>query len=256
MTGGSGGDAGAASADPATAAWFAPPPGRGGPQVIPRPSAAKPGGPPPWASLASEARRPTVDAIRAALSAVGAPEPSIVEARGQRAGSAVLAPLYEHDGEAWIVLTRRTMELRSHSGQVSFPGGRREPGETLLEAALREADEEIGLDPATVEVIGELDHLATISSGSAIVPYVGVLPGRPERLHRNASEVERILHVPLAELCDPAVFRCEIWPIPREHPIFFFELAGDTLWGATAAMVRQLLGLATGTLGRGDLAHF
>jgi 8-oxo-dGTP pyrophosphatase MutT (NUDIX family) len=180
----------------------------------------------------------------------------MVEADGSGAGSAVLAPLYEHEGQTWVILTRRTMELRSHKGQVSFPGGRQEAGESLIEAALREADEEIGLDPSSVEIVGELDHLATISSGSAIVPYVGVLPGRPEHLRANPGEVERILHVPLAELCDPSIFRCEIWRIPRDHPIFFFELVGDTVWGATAAMLRQLLGMATGTLGRGDLAHF
>ncbi len=180
----------------------------------------------------------------------------MVERRGAPAGSAVLAPLYEHDGRAWTILTRRTMELRSHSGQVSFPGGRQEPGESLVSAALREADEEIGLDPSTVEIVGELDHLATISSGSAIVPYVGVLSGKPEHLHGNPSEVERILHVPLDELCEPDFYRCEIWPMPRDHPVFFFELVGDTVWGATAAMLRQLIGMATGTLGRGDLAHW
>ena len=73
---------------------------------------------------------------------------------------------------------------------------------------------------------------------------------------RLDAEVERIVHVTLAELCDPAVFRGEIWSIPHDHPIFFFELVGDTVWGATAAMLRQLLGMATGVLGRGDLAHF
>src|SRR5690606_19613232 len=127
--------------------------------------------------------------------------------------------------------------------------GRVEPGESPVDGARREAEEEIGLDPATIEVIGELDHLATVSSESFIIPYVGVLPGRPETVP-SPVEVEAVLHVPLAELLDPAIFREEIWTFPdgSDRPIMFFELVGDTVWGATAALLRQLLGLVTGTL--------
>jgi 8-oxo-dGTP pyrophosphatase MutT (NUDIX family) len=184
--------------------------------------------------------------------------PSIRELTGVTTrAAAVLAPLYdEEDGGATVVLTRRTWTLRSHRGEVSFPGGRAEPGESPRQAATREAQEEIDLDPASVEVIGELDHLATVTSGSFIVPLVGALPGRPVT-RANPAEVDAILHVPLAELLDPAVYREEVWTFPDgdDRCIYFFELVGDTLWGATAAMLRQLLGMATGTLGRGDLGH-
>ena len=112
------------------------------------------------------------------------------------------------------------------------------------------------LDPATIEHIGELDHLATITSHSFIVPYVGALPGRP-RTTANPHEVSAVLHVPVAELLDPAIFREETWTFPwaEDRPIFFFELVGDTVWGATGAMLRQLLGLVTGTVARGELDH-
>jgi 8-oxo-dGTP pyrophosphatase MutT (NUDIX family) len=168
----------------------------------------------------------------------------------------VLVPLYDDGGEAVVVLTRRTWGLRTHQGEVSFPGGRVEPGESSVDGARRETQEEIGLDPASVEVVGELDHLATVSSWSFIVPYVGVLPGRPDT-RPSPHEVEAVLHVPLSELLDPEIFREERWTFPGgdERPIAFFELVGDTVWGATAAMLRQLLGMVTGTLGRGDLGH-
>jgi 8-oxo-dGTP pyrophosphatase MutT (NUDIX family) len=167
----------------------------------------------------------------------------------------VLAPLYEAEGATWVVLTRRAWSLRVHRGEVSFPGGRQEEGESLVDTARREACEEVGLDPAIVEVIGELDHLTTLTSSSFIVPYVGVLAGRPQ-LTASASEVEEVLHVRLDELTAPGTFREEQWPLwGADRPIHFFEIDGDTIWGATAAMLRQLLGMATGTVGRGEMGH-
>jgi 8-oxo-dGTP pyrophosphatase MutT (NUDIX family) len=233
------------------------PPGRGGVQRIPRPFGTRAGGPPPWAALSPEARHPTVADVRSALARQGPPQRSIREAQGVTTRpAAVLAPLYDGPDGAVVVLTRRTWTLRSHQGEVSFPGGRSEPGETPEQAARREAWEEVAIDPAAVEVIGELDHLGTVTSGSFIVPLVGALPGRPDCV-ANPAEVDAILHVPLAELLDPAIYREERWRFPdgREREIYFFELVGDTLWGATAAMMRQLLGMVTGTLGRGDLGH-
>jgi 8-oxo-dGTP pyrophosphatase MutT (NUDIX family) len=171
--------------------------------------------------------------------------------------AAVLAPLYEDAGELFVVLTRRTWNLRSHQGEVSFPGGRHDDTDPdLWETALRESREEIALDTSLVERIGELDHLATVTSRSFIVPYVGALPGRPQTT-ANPGEVSAVLHVSVAELLDPGIFREERWTFPGgwDRPIFFFEIVGDTVWGATGAMLRQLLGIVTGTLGRGQLEH-
>jgi 8-oxo-dGTP pyrophosphatase MutT (NUDIX family) len=192
--------------------------------------------------------------LRATFAAAGPPVRSSRQGQVAR-GSAVLAAIYEHDGEAHVVLTRRAAALRVHGGEVSFPGGGQDPGEALADTARREANEEIALDPGSVELIGELDHLTTMTSNSFIVPYVGLLPGRPA-LTPSPAEVDAVLLVPLAELLAPHVFREERWHLfGSERSIYFFELHGDTVWGATAAMVRQLLGLATGTVGRGELHH-
>lgn len=219
---------------------------RGGAQFIPRPAAAHPGRPAPWAALEPAERVVTLDRVRAALDRAGSPRRSPLEGTGVRA-SAVLAPLYESRGQVFVVLTRRAQHLRSHRGEVSFPGGGQEGDEDLLTTALREAHEEVALDRGSVEIIGELDHLETVTSRSYIVPYVGVLPGRPD-LEANPHEVELILHVALDDLLADGVFREERWGLPPlDRPLMFFEIVGDTIWGATAAMLRDLLALATRT---------
>jgi 8-oxo-dGTP pyrophosphatase MutT (NUDIX family) len=242
---------------------FPPPPtplpaGRGGAQVIPRPLNATAGRPAPWAGLRASERRPSLDAVRRTFDRIGPAVPSERESLPaiDRA-AAVLAPLYEDGGELHVLLTRRTWGMRSHSGEVSFPGGRQDDGEDLWSTALREAHEEVALEPGSVDRVGELDHLATITSRSFIVPYVGALPAGQPATTANPAEVDAVLHVPVAELLDPALFREERWTFPdgNERGIFFFELVGDTVWGATGAMLRQLLGLLTGTVARGQLEH-
>ena len=162
--------------------------------------------------------------------------------------SAVLAALYDDaDGRATVVLTRRAQHLRSHRGEVSFPGGGHEDVDVDGWAtALRESWEEVRLDPALPTRIGVLDHLRTVSGHSYIEPFVAALPARPD-LVADPGEVERILHVPLAELLAPGVFREEHWGLPSfKRPIWFFEIEGDTIWGATASMLRNLLLLVLG----------
>lgn len=227
---------------------------RGGPQQIPRPPRVTLGDPAPWADLGPGELDLDTSSIRKAFEVTGPAQASPRMAAMQR-GAAVLAPLYEADDGLRVVLTRRSAALRSHSGEVSFPGGRQDAGEELVQTALRESQEEIDLDPRSVDVVGELDHLSTFGSNSFIIPYVGLLDGEPT-LRANPSEVAAVLTVPLSELLDPEVYREERWDLfGAERPIFFFELYGDTVWGATAAMLRQLLGIVTGTVDRGDLRH-
>lgn len=160
------------------------------------------------------------------------------------APAAVLVALFEEAGEARVVLTRRSTRLRSHTGEVAFPGGRLEEGEEPLVGALREAAEEIGLDPTSVEVLGQLSPLATVSGGVTVTPFVGALPGRPV-LRPNPLEVAAAFDVALSELLADAVYRQERWDLPGmpDRDMHFFELAHDTVWGATARVLHQLLEL-------------
>ena len=156
-----------------------------------------------------------------------------------------------HDGPAGpeLLFTRRTMSMRSHRGEISFPGGRIDPGETAVDAALREAFEEVALDPSLVTVHGELDHLSTVVSHSYIIPVVGTIASAPA-LTPHDREVDRILWVTLAELARPDTFREEWWGTPPlDRRVFFFELDDETIWGATGRMVYQLLRIAHGVHG-------
>ena len=233
---------------------------RGGPQEIPRPPSARPGRPAPWAGASSDLLTPSLADVKAAL-ADAAPARPVEQRLDDTRAAAVLAALYDEERQeeragvaplAHVVLTRRAQHLRSHRGEVSFPGGAQEPGEDFWTTAVREAFEEVALDPTLPTPIGELDHLRTVTSQSFIVPLVAELPSRPV-LVSHPGEVEQILHVSLAELLLPEVFHEEIWTIGgQQRPIFFFDIVGDTIWGATAAMLRNLLAIVTGTFDPGD----
>lgn len=163
--------------------------------------------------------------------------------------SAVLVTILDGPDGAEVLLTRRSEALRSHRGEISFPGGRVDAGETFEEAALREAHEEVALDPSVVQVHGLLDPISTMVTRSFIVPVVGTLDRQPV-LHPAEHEVERIMWVPLAELTRADTFREEVWGFERERrPIFFFELDDETIWGATARILHQLLRVALGIEG-------
>jgi mutator protein MutT len=168
--------------------------------------------------------------------------------------SAVLVAIEDGPAGAEVLLTRRSQALTSHRGEISFPGGRVDAGETFEQAALREAHEEVALEPSTIELHGRLDPISTMVTRSFIVPVVGTLGSRPS-LHPAEDEVERILWVPLAELTRSDTFREEVWNFNDEpRPMFFFELDDETIWGATARVLHQLLRVALGIEGPEPLA--
>ena len=215
---------------------------RGGPQRIPRPDNWTAGNPAPWLH-ATDVDLDTLErrllTRTSGYQLTGAPPP--------KRHSAVLIALYS-DPEPTVVLTRRTQQMRAHSGEVSFPGGGQDPGESLWDTACREAREEIQLDTTLARRIGELDHLTTVSSQARIVPYVARL-SQPPSMTANPDEVDEILLVSLSELLLPEVYREERWQWPgsnQQRPIYFFDLFGDTVWGATANLLRQLLVTALG----------
>jgi 8-oxo-dGTP pyrophosphatase MutT (NUDIX family) len=217
---------------------------RGGAQIIPRPPSWQLGEPAPW--LAGPATATIdLDHLATTIAERGPGRPMPVEFPGGRQ-SAVLIALFPGERGAEVVLTRRSQTLNSHKGEISFPGGRLDPGETPVDAALREAHEEVALDPSLVTVVGELDQIATMVSRSLIVPVVGTLDRRPQ-LRASAGEVDRILTAPLVDLLDAEVYREERWGHPPlDRAIHFFELDDETVWGATGRILVQLLSIATG----------
>jgi 8-oxo-dGTP pyrophosphatase MutT (NUDIX family) len=218
---------------------------RGGRQRIPRPPTARAGGPAPWSHLPDDERRLSLAAVRERCAALPPPQPPAHVVPGSRP-AAVLVPLFEAGDEAHVVLTKRPDTMPTHQGEVSFPGGGMREGidETLLDAALRETQEEIGLPRGAVEIVAELDTLATVGSRFTITPFVGLLDPLP-RLVPHPGEVVKILEVPLSELLADGTYREEHWGSP-DRTISFFELHDETVWGATARILVAFLSHLTG----------
>jgi 8-oxo-dGTP pyrophosphatase MutT (NUDIX family) len=152
---------------------------------------------------------------------------------GATTAAAVLVPLSLRNGEACVWLVRRPNEMRSHAGQVAFPGGKNDPADDSLRAtALREAEEELGLSPARVDVLGVMDDYLTVT-GFTITPWVGWLE-EPFEAKPNPSEVARVFTVPLREFFAPP---SGVAPLQR------WDVEGEIVWGATAAIVRGFVAI-------------
>ncbi|MFO0600240.1 MAG: CoA pyrophosphatase [Myxococcaceae bacterium] len=153
--------------------------------------------------------------------------------------AAVLAPLYWKGGEPFALMTKRPMTLRKHPGQISFPGGGREPGDlTPLHTALRESKEELGIPPDSVNVLGLLGAMPTITS-FWVTPFVGVVPADLS-LTPNPGEIEEVLSAPLFRLRREKRF---LYGTDRD--VFVWDDARHVVWGATWRMLDQLLSHVT-----------
>ena len=163
------------------------------------------------------------------------------EMPGQPRQGAVLAIAYAKHGQAHFVLTRRRDDLNDHAGQISFPGGQQERGETMPMAALREAHEEVGVPEAALELLGELSTIYIAPTDFEVHPYVAWHDGHPHFVPQD-REVAEILEVPLSHLLDPDTMRHEIWEIKGYSVEIPYYLVDDhRVWGATAIMLSELI---------------
>ena len=148
--------------------------------------------------------------------------------------SAVLIPLFYNQGQYHILFTERSEEVVFHKGQVCFPGGTQEPSDSsLLQTAVRESQEEIGLEAKDIEILGELDDMITVTSNYVISPFVAFVP-YPHSLKTNGKEVRGVFSVPLPFLMDEVNFK---------QDSYAYEYEGHIIWGATARILRQLIAL-------------
>jgi 8-oxo-dGTP pyrophosphatase MutT (NUDIX family) len=191
----------------------------------------------------------TLDALRRALH--GRPfsrldlavlEPAYRQSTAALAEAAVLVPVFSKDGAPHVLMTRRRDDLRLHPGQISFPGGRIDPTDADAQAAaLREAEEEIGLSPARVEILGRLGESLVVTSGFRLTPWVGVVP-YPYPYVVQPDEVAGLVELSVADLLAPGSHRIGT----REafgmvHEVHTFDVGGEVVWGASARILHELL---------------
>jgi len=179
------------------------------------------------------------------MNLTGVAEREAATVTGEEREAAVLAPVLTREGDEHVLFTKRADHLPDHPGQMSFPGGGREPEDAdLLATALREADEEVGLRREEADVVGRLDDIRTVTNYQ-VRPFVGTVADR--EYVPTDEEVAEVAVLPVDGLTDPGNYESE----RRDHPhygeirLHFFHVGGYTVWGATANMLVQLLELTT-----------
>jgi 8-oxo-dGTP pyrophosphatase MutT (NUDIX family) len=160
---------------------------------------------------------------------------------GSLVPAAVLVPIVDRS-EPHLVFAKRTERVGHHRGQISFPGGVVDPDDgSFLDAALRECEEEIGLPRRAVEALGTLDDVETVATQFVVTPFVGLVRG-PVAWQPDGEEIERVIEVPWSALTDPRRFRVEHWERGGvRRPVYFYEWENDTIWGATARILKHYL---------------
>ncbi len=161
--------------------------------------------------------------------------------------SAVLVPIFMKSGQYHLLFIQRTERVKEHKGQISFPGGAYEKADgQLLNTALREAEEEIGLALGDVEVLGGLDDMLTVATNYIISPFIGVIP-YPYQFKLDNWETEELIEVPITALLDKNCFS-ESKTITNGHEIevYFYKYGDKVIWGATARILKQLMEIIDG----------
>ncbi len=221
------------------------------PQTLPVPTEIGPAGPEPWeakrdlvASIGFGRLSTVLPALLAPVD-IGSPDPATPSSTRQ---AAVLIPIFRAPTGVGLLFTKRSSALSRHAGEISFPGGGVEAEESYVDAALRETEEEIGLDRSRLSVIGSLGEMNTVRGESSFYTFVAMVD--QIGLLKTSDEVDELLPVDLARLCDPEIYHRESWSgigFPR-RVMYFYELGGNLLWGATAKLVTDLLNLIAETL--------
>ncbi|MCC7079020.1 MAG: CoA pyrophosphatase [Acidimicrobiia bacterium] len=217
---------------------------RGGRQSIPRPEQWRAAQSPGWLGRTDRAHEIEVPRLVSLGEPPHAdpPEPPVAVPTGWRE-AAVLVPFHLPPvaPEPEVLLVRRRDDAPTHSGEVAFPGGVRAGGETLADTALREAEEEAGVSPGSVQLRSRLPVAQTFASRFWITPFVATIDD-VAGLHPQETEIERILRVPVAELLDARTYRAETWEYGDVAvTMSFFEIEGETIWGFTARVLRRIL---------------
>jgi 8-oxo-dGTP pyrophosphatase MutT (NUDIX family) len=159
-----------------------------------------------------------------------------------RTVAAVMVPIYYKEGQYYVLLIKRTERVEKHKGEISFPGGARdEDDRTLLDTALRESAEEIGLAPDRVEILGELDDEVSVKTNYIITPFVGLIPW-PYQFKVDGEETEEIIEAPILVLQDMGYSHQEIRD-GKTVTKYFYNYQGRVIWGATARILNKFLGI-------------
>jgi 8-oxo-dGTP pyrophosphatase MutT (NUDIX family) len=187
-----------------------------------------------------------ISSLRERLEPVDQATTLIDELEGERPHakkSAILVPIFVHDGALSLIFIRRASTLRTHSGEIAFPGGKVDPEDHSPKmTALREAEEELGIAPERIEVLGVLKPVFTVVSNYLITPVVGYLPQGPGTLKIQPDEVAELIIIPLQSLQDPAIFHTEQWTRAAvSRTIYFYDYGSYRIWGATGRILHALL---------------
>lgn len=186
--------------------------------------------------------------IRDRLSSSLSGRPKVTVDPEDRVPAAVAILIFERDGEPWMVFTRRTQHVSTHKGEISFPGGARDPEDAdLAAAAVRETVEELGLEAPAIDIVGELDDYPTFVTNYVVTPFVALIPAEHSYDH-SEREIDEVIELPVRELA--RTLRMEDWTARgRQWPMYFYETRGYTIWGVTGYILTQFLSIAGEALG-------